>query len=374
MKFKDRVVQALVGPMDDKTLMAVLVGTLESKITATVEKETLTITVNWSDAVTAADLAKAAQDGFLRLRHRAEISAFQEKMAILDSHAIKLRDEIDALAVQLNESLQAKAAAKAAALDKSGPATKSSSLAVLGMRRRAAVTDEQLPELRERLAGMKQKLATIETERSNRLSLERAKLDELKIKFTANHPQVMAQEERLGVASQVPSDLALLRSETADLESQIKQREAMSKTGQLAPSLVTTTRAAPSAEPLPSEILSLLDREDADPAVSAQMSGAVVRYGALRDEVRGAKIALDTAQAAFNHRYQVVIPVEVPNKHNKPNLAVVAIAAIVVFLLLGMVLPILFELRRGVLVERWQVDHFQLPVLAELRLPERSDS
>jgi hypothetical protein len=116
-----------------------------------------------------------------------------------------------------------------------------------------------------------------------------------------------------------------------------------------------------------------LDEEDADPALAAQISGAVVRYGSLRDDVRGAKLSLDTAQAAFNHRYQVVIPVEAPNRPSKPQLGVVAGAGLALTLLLALILPVLLELRRDVLVERWQIDHFQLPVLAELRLPEKRE-
>ena len=38
-------------------------------------------------------------------------------------------------------------------------------------------------------------------------------------------------------------------------------------------------------------------------------------------------------------------------------------------LLLAFALPVLLEVRRDLVVERWQVHHFQLPVLAELRLP-----
>ncbi len=375
LAFKDRIFQALGGPMDDKTLTSVLVGTLETKLTVTIQDDTLEITVNWSDPVTAAELAAATKDSFLRIRHHAETSAFQEKMAILEAHAGKLREEIDTLAIQLNASLQVKAAEKVAVLKaEAASGVKTPNPTSFTARRQTLVSDEQIPELRERLAGMKAKLATAEADRNSRLGTERAKLDELKVKFTSNHPQVMAQEERLGLASQVSSDLALLRSETADLESQIHQREGMARAGTGA---VVASGSAPgrptAAEPLPSEILSLLNRQDADPAVAAQMSGAVVRYGSLRDEVRGAKIALDTAQAAFNHRYQVVIPVEVPSKHAKPNLALVGGACFFLFLLVALALPIGLELRRGVLEERWQVDHFQLPVLAELRLPERSD-
>jgi hypothetical protein len=100
----------------------------------------------------------------------------------------------------------------------------------------------------------------------------------------------------------------------------------------------------------------------------------VVRYARLRDDVRGAQMALDTAQAAFNHRYQVVIPVEQPNKPAKPNLIVIGIAGIVLSLLISLIVPIVLELRSGVMVEHWQVQHLQLPVLAELRLPAAQTS
>ncbi|HKY39979.1 MAG TPA: hypothetical protein VJN18_28790 [Polyangiaceae bacterium] len=376
LKAKDRLIASLLGEMDDRTLTAVLVGTLESKLSVSVEDDTLEIKVEWSDPGTAAELAEATKAGFLRIRHKAEISAFQEKMAILDEHATKLREEIDALAAQLKESLQAKADELRRESGSGGATGKTAAAAAPLVRRRVAVTDDALPDMRERLLSSKDKLRSMEAERTNRLTAERIKLDELNVKFTSNHPEVIAQQERVGLASQVPAELAMLRHETTDLERQIKQREAMAKTGQSVPmrggggSVASVARS----ESLPSEILALLDRDDADPAITAQMSGAVVRYGSLRDEVRGAKLALDTEQAAFNHRYQVVIPVEAPSKPDKPKLPVVLGAGIFLTLLLCLVVPVLLELRRGILVERWQVSHFQLPVLAELRLPKRSDS
>jgi uncharacterized protein involved in exopolysaccharide biosynthesis len=379
LRTKDRVMAALLGPLDDKVITAILVGTLESRLMVSAKGDTLEIRVDWNDPATTAELAQAAQDKFLNIRHQAEISAFQEKMGILDAHAAKMREEIDALANQMKESLTA----KAAALSKSGTkadaakVTELKSTLSFAPRPRSAASDQQLPELRERLTTQKQKLAATENERSGRISAERAKLDELKLHLTPNHPQVITQEERLAAASAVPSDLALLRAEVSDLEVQVKQRDAMARTGPLGPggrvAGGSAATMAGSTEMLPSDIIRLLDSDDVDPALSAQMSGAVVRYASLRDEVRGAKLALDTAQAAFNHRYQVVIPVEEPGRPLKPSLPLVAAAGVILSLLLAFLIPILLELKRGVLVERWQVDHLQFPVLAELRLPERSD-
>lgn len=383
MALKDKLIRSVFGPMDDKTLTSVLVGTLETKLKIEVEdqEDTLSISVDWSDPATTAEVAEATKERFLKLRHKAEISAFQEKMAILDTHASKLRDEIDVLADQMKARIQAKRDEMTAEL-KAGRSTssetvKASPVLTRMLAPKKPVSDAQLPELRERLSALKAKLSSVENDRNTRMRDEQSKLSELKLRFTPNHPQVITQEERVGMASQVSSELALMRAEVSDLESQIRQREAMVKTGTSTgmpgSGRAVASSSAGASEPLPADILNLIDDEDADPALAAQISGAVVRYGSLRDDVRGAKLALDTAQAAFNHRYQVVIPVEAPDKPIKPKVPVVAGAGIFLSLLLALLLPILLELRRDVLVERWQVDHFQLPVLAELRLPEKRE-
>jgi uncharacterized protein involved in exopolysaccharide biosynthesis len=370
---KDKLITSVFGQMDDKVMTQVLVGTLQTKIGVTVEKDALTILVDWSDGQTAAELAEATRESFLRMRNGAEISAFQEKMAILDSHAGSMRQEIETLAKQMKEDLAAKKAERAAEASKGGgDAKKPAAVAPrLVFRPSKPITDEQLPELRERLTSLKQKLSQAEGDRSARMRDEQSKLDELKLRLTPNHPQVITQEERVGMASQVSSELSLMRSEAADLESQIRQRESMAKMNKPlgVGGVAGDATGSASADALPNEILGLLDQREIDPALSAQMSGAIVRYGALRDDVRGAKLALDTAQAAFNHRYQVVAPVEVPDKPTKPKVPVILGVGIALSLILAFLLPVLLEVRRDLVVERWQVHHFQLPVLAELKLP-----
>src|SRR5205814_3262 len=104
LRFKDRLLSSVFGKPNDKTMVAILVGTLESKIDVETKDDQITITVSWSDPYTAAELATAVEDGFLKMRHQAEISAFQEKMAIVDSHASKLRQEVETLATQLSDA------------------------------------------------------------------------------------------------------------------------------------------------------------------------------------------------------------------------------------------------------------------------------
>ncbi len=381
LKLKDNLRLWLLGPLPEKYQMDGLVSTLENRISAfTDQDDNLNINADWNDALTAKELSEAAKDSFLRARQSIEISAFEDKMSILDAHAAKLRSEIDGLAQQLRAAADEKTAQVTKSVTASKAATtEPAAPAPVRVAPKAPAVDTELPVVREKLAKVKAKLEAAESERKGRMRDEQAKLDELKLKLTPNHPQVATQAERVAMASQVSSELALLRSEAADLESQVKQREALAKSsgaavaGGTAAGRATGASAVSPAEPLPAEIMALLGKQDdSDPALTAQLSGAIVRYGAVRDEVRAGKISLDTAQAAFNHRYKLVVPPDIPNAPIKPKAIVILGAGIVVSLLLALIVPVLLQLRNGTLVEYWQVHQFQLPVLAQLRLPPKS--
>ncbi len=379
LHLKDRMVRALAGPMTEKMQMTSLVGTLETKIDVTAEKGDLTIKVSWSDAQTAMELAAAARDSFIKARHTAEISAFEDKMSILDGHGQKLRDEIGVLADQLKsvrdqkvgevremaaEDRKAKAAALAAEqrqVARSMPVVHS------------VAPDTRTPEIKTNLDSVRAKLAIAEADHDQRLRAAQAKLDDMKLKLTPSHPEVVAQEQQVEMLAATPSDLALLRAQAKDLETELRQRDGLSAAnGQLG---ATGGGARPRTavdDLLPSDITDLLQRDNLDPALTAQLSSTVIKYGALRDDLLTTHIELDTAQAAFNHRYQIIIPAEAPPKPDKPKPGAVFGGGFILTLLLSLVIPILGELRKGVIVERWQVESLQLPVLAELHLPPYS--
>ena len=179
--------------------------------------------------------------------------------------------------------------------------------------------DAQLPELRGKLDALKTKLSALEADRDKRLHEEQAKFEEMKLRLTSSHPEVVTQGERVAMLSQVPSDVALMRAEVKDLEGEIQQREGFTRRGSefgVVSRSGGTGRGA-TADLLPSDITDLLERDNLDPALSAQLSGAVTKYGSLRGDILSTKIELDTAEAAFNHRYQIIVPAEAPNKPAK---------------------------------------------------------
>lgn len=364
LKAKDRAIEALFGAQDEKTQTAVLVGTLETRLNVSVEKGELTVSVEWSDGQTAKEIAEAARESFLRARHVAEISAFEDKMAILDGHATSLREEVGALAEQMNSSRQPAAPSANAAAPARAPRPQVARAAAA--HGPDVVMMEEVSGLKEKLAADKPKLAQMESEWTRRLRDEQDKLAEMKLRLTPSHPEVVTQDQKVQMLSRVPPDIAELRTEVATLESDLKQRTLVASVR--APS-GGGSGASPTAEPLPAEIIQALEKDDVDPALRAQLSGAIVKYGDLRNDIRSGRIDLDTAQAAFNHRYQLVLPAEAPSKPTKPKPGVIIGAGLFLSLLLSLLAPIVIELRRGVITERWQVEHLQLPVLAELGLP-----
>ena len=100
---------------------------------------------------------------------------------------------------------------------------------------------------------------------------------------------------------------------------------------------------------LPSEIMRLLDSGTGiDPTVSAHLGSTVGEYTQLQETIRSKRLALDTAQAAFNHRYKILVPVEVPGKPNKSKGPVILIGGWLAGILLVLVYAVIAELRTGV--------------------------
>jgi uncharacterized protein involved in exopolysaccharide biosynthesis len=372
LKAKDSVVQAIFGKWDDDVMQAIVVGTLESRIDVSSDGATMTVSVSWTDGATAAELAEAARESFLKMRRATETAAFTEKMAILDRHATKVRQEVEQLAEQIR-------GAKNEAPSKAAPAPAGSATPPQAAPRRFAAPrtvpegpDPGQAKRKDDLQTMKRRLADLEGERERQLREERARLADLRLKLAPSHPNVLTSPQRIEMLSQVPSELALLRAEVAGLEQEIAQRDSMGKLGMDPLRRLQSAVPAGDAEPLPVAITELLNQNDVDQALLAQLSGALTQYGALRTQIRSERVDIDTADAAFNQRYRVVVPAQQPNQPVKPKPMMVLGSGLLAAVLLALLLPLLLELRTGIIVERWQVQHLQIPVLAELRLPPRS--
>jgi len=380
LRLKDRIMERLRGKQSHKVVTAMLVGTLETKIDVKTEGNTLTINVDWPNGETAADIADAARESFVNARHTSEITGFEDKLAILDAHAQKTREEVEQLANQVRGIYGDRIAARAAA-----SASAAASGAALAPRvtvprpQGQQVTAEtaelklQLEQNKQLLEQKKARLADLESDHTRRLREEEAKLAELKLRLGPLHPDVVVQEQKAALAQQESGEIARLRDEVQALGGDVKQGNGLSpRRGVGGASRSAAVSAETMPDVLPPDIWRILEQEDIDPTLGAQLRGAVIQYGALRDSIRSGRVDVDTAQAAFNYRYKVIIPAEAPAQPSKPKLVVILLGGVAATLFFALLVPILLELNHGVVVARWQVQMMALPILGELRLPPAS--
>jgi uncharacterized protein involved in exopolysaccharide biosynthesis len=102
-----------------------------------------------------------------------------------------------------------------------------------------------------------------------------------------------------------------------------------------------------------------------------QLRDAMDKYAALRAQIQTAQIDLETAQAAFKYRYTVVTPARFPRRPTVPNIPVVTLVAVVAGMLCGLLLAVLLDLRRGRVLESWQVERLVgRPIIGDITLPD----
>jgi hypothetical protein len=373
LRVKDSIMSQVRDPPAEKDLIDSLVWTLKDKLTVTVSltDATLTLGVDWTDAKSAAQILQVAEDNFLEARHVAEISTIAEYASILEGHAGTMRSEIDDIAKQLKE-LKTKERQDAIEKRKKARSDGDEPPRRMVIRTPHVESDEELPRLKVTLEAKQREIAELEDYRSRHLLELQAKLTELESKYTSAHPAIIDVQQNIAAASHASPQVTALRAEVSEIQAEMARRGASDRT---APAIAPIAPSASGAAPLPAEIMSLIQEadDDLDPAVEAQLRYAIEKYTTLRSQISNAHIDLDTAQAAFKHRYKIVVPPEVPTKAVKPKVGLIFAGGIFAALLIALLSPILRELRSGRIVERWQVNELALPVLAELRFPPKSD-
>jgi len=348
---------------------------------------TVTIAIDWSDASMACRLVDAAQQAFLAARYAREVTALSESIEILSKHAIILKTDVDDAVAGIERMSPSNDTQKAG----SAPSATAPRSRVVMMQRPSASraarpnTAPETPEIQAKQHAIDE----LEDLRRRRLSELQARLAEARAIYTENHPTIVDLKQSIAALSVESAQVGSLRQEIAALKAEHESAEVATASGPSAPTPAvswvpapssTTANAATTPPQLPSDVLRIaLDlREDRDPAMvyaRGQLRDAMDKYAALRAQIQGAQIDLETAQAAFKYRYTVVTPARLPRNPTVPNIPIVTLVAFVVSILCGLLLAVLVDLRRGRLLERWQLERLlERPILGELALPDELES
>lgn len=390
---RDAIVRRLRGHDESEAdQLDALVKRLETKLVVwtsdsanTVGGSTVTIAIDWSDAAMACRLVDAAQQAFLAARYAREVTALSESIAILNKHATILKTDVDD-AVAGIERMRPSGAEPPK--PEGAPSASTPRSRVLVMQRPAASRPHlegasSTPEMQAKQRAIDE----LEDLRRHRLSDLQARLAEARAIYTENHPTIVDLKQSIAALSVESAQVTSLRQEIAELKAE-REDAALASSGS-APAPTATWVPAPSSgtanttttpPQLPSDVLRIaLDlREDRDPAMvyaRGQLRDAMDKYAALRAQIQGAQIDLETAQAAFKYRYTVVTPARLPRSPTVPNIPVVTFVAFVVSIVAGLLFVVLVDLRRGRLLERWQLERLlERPILGELALPDELEN
>jgi hypothetical protein len=215
--------------------------------------------------------------------------------------------------------------------------------------------------LRGLLEGRQRAVEDLEQLRRRRLAELQAQYTEQKAVYAESHPILVNLRESIAALNQDSPQLAQLRRETHELEA-----EYLAKGGRLNAPETETPPKAPTS-PLPSVIFRETNRDPREEYARLELANATAQYNALRDRVYSARLELDTARASFKYRYLVVRPPLPPKVAVRPKVGMLAAGGVMAGLLSGVLAALGLEIRKGLIVQAWQLERgVGVPLLAEL--------
>lgn len=352
LRLKDWLVQQIAPPSEEDRINA-MVGLLEKRFNVTTGESTVTIGIDWPDAQMGYALVDNALQNFLEQRHSAEVSSIAETIAILESHAADLREQIDSTLEDIKRG-QAPVS-KPVKVDPVPPPP----------RRDPAVeaAKAQAAEVKVMIEAKRRAINELDDFRRRRLAELQTELAQKRAVYADAHPAVAQILQSISALQEDSPQLAALRKDERDLLSEYERLSAKRSEGA-------------SALPRASEVAPRRKASDPpEPNVEGEYSRtrlrfAMEKYDVLLDRINSARIELDTARAAFKYRYSIVRPPQLPKRAEKPKVPLVLAAGVMAAIALSIVAAALADLRSGRVLESWQVERgLGLEVLGQVPRP-----
>ena len=333
MQVKDRVFAYLFGPPDRIYMERGFAEMLTAAVAAEKEGESIRIHAQWRDPQNAYDIARLVQRNFIAARAAHDLGPIRRAIPFLEGQLREADEELERAIARMQGSLASRA--KDSKSD-----------------RTAGSSDAKDPDLVE-LAALSRELSenrrqqrSLVGPRRQRVQEMRLQLIDLKASYSADHPLVRQQEARIEAMTASPEALSELRKRESELQVALSTRGIIPKT----------------EEP----------RKADDPEFTlqrARLGTALRKSDEMAARLEAARIELATAEADFEHRYVVVEEPEVPKKPLKAKKKLMMlIGVLIAALVMGVLVGVALELRKGRLIEPWQVRALGVEVLGEVDL------
>jgi uncharacterized protein involved in exopolysaccharide biosynthesis len=375
---KDVIVKAVAKPETEQETIAWMADVLQKRMNVGTPNEGIVeIALDWPDPVMALRLVDAAQQNYLDARHAIEITAVAEQVAILQSHSVALRVDIDS-AVTAIEKLRAERLAKPEGTPiPAAPSAETSAPppTMAPAPRRPTEPDPELAQLKTAIEAKQQAIKDLEEFRRRRLSELNASLAEKSATYTDNHPVIIDLRQTIASLSTEAPEVQSLRADVDKLRREFDEKNAVAAAeSRSAPMMNTGGGFVATPPPLPGSIIRIEQEpaDDRDPAMMyarSRLRDAMEKYSNLRAQIEVAQIDVDTAEAAFKYRYSVIDPPLYPKGPTKPNPFLVVGAGLIASLLVALFVAVAADVRKGRFLAEWQVERLlDLPTLAQIDL------
>jgi len=353
LKLRDKIQDKLRKPQTEQQRLDALIGTLEKTLKVTTDEGTVTIAIDWPNAHTAFEIVQTAQDNFLQSRHETEVSTIDETIAILEGHANEVRKTIEETLDQIGKARVAL-----------NPAAAPGVAAV--RRKRSSGDGSAVTELRAALDDKRRQIAELETQRAQQLGQLRVQLAQEKAIYASAHPVVISTEQSIkDLSVETPALVALRHEENELAEKYIQFKEV--QVGNDRPAFFAPLVTAPKQMTMRERELSEEQEDERIGYPKARLKIAGDNYEDLLRRIEGARIELDTAQAAFKYRYRVIRPAEVPEKPTSPKIPALLAAGVVLGSIASLITSLAAERRGNKIQASWQVERaLHVPVLVEI--------
>lgn len=346
-------------PPDDDAKLDAMVGTLEQKLSVSVEGSGIvTIAVDWTDPQLAFDLVEAAQQSFIEARRREEVSSVQDALNILESHEKQASEAVSQAIGELD-----KVTTKLMADRKKGQQSAQPRPMPL-----IPQQDHRVAQLKFMLEAKQRSIRDMEDFRLKRLTEMQTQLTEQRSIYSPEHPIILELKERIEALKQDSPQLLALKREEQELEDEYNRAKGK---GPDPDKIAAVTGSASSASDELERAAYSATQDPATAVASDNLRMVMAYHAELQRRLEAARMELDIAQASFKHRYTVIDPAEFPDKPIKPKPTMIIVGGFVGGLFLGFFLSLARDILGGRVLESWQVKRaLRLPVLAELQVEE----
>jgi uncharacterized protein involved in exopolysaccharide biosynthesis len=394
LRLKDRLLSSVRRPSTADEKLDQMVGLLESRmvvVAGPVGDGTVTIDLDWPNAEMAYRLVQAAQEAFIEARQVAERAAIGESIGILERYSATLHENINNTLAELQRTQAQSRPARGAARTVVPPGriaptvtallppvpNAAGEVPALG----ANLDDPGLPRLKETLTLKRQEIANLEEQRQRQLAELQAQLTRLTTIYTPAHPMVLSVQQNIAALSRDSPQLAALKTQVDDLDSDYQKRVSAVAELQQVEQLKTEfasraqnvgaqaarTQEATAPQATPAEHANAPGSGEATDFASIRLRLELNQLESVLERTDGARIELAVSDAAFKYRYSVIRPPQVPRDPIRPNLRMIVIAGFFGSLLLGFAAAVGKDLLSDRIFERWQIErHLGLPILGSL--------